>query len=117
MAITHTETITDLIVLNDGTDVVSQVAIKTVSVDDSDPSNLTQTFCDTYKVDTSGGTSAAGFVAYGSLTEDIVKGWIADEPAVSERKARKALAEELINSIKNPPKLPEINKALPWTTN
>ena len=43
MAITHTETITDLIVLNDETDVVSQVAIKTVSVDDSDPSNLTLT--------------------------------------------------------------------------
>ena len=113
MAITHTETITDLIVLNDGTDVVSQVAIKTVSVDDSDPSNLTQTNYDTYIVDSSGGTSAAGFVAYGSLTEDIVKGWIADELAASNTKT---LAEESINSIKNPPKLPEISKALPWTT-
>ena len=113
MTITHTETVTDLIVLNDGTDVVSQVAIKTVSVDDSDPSNLTQTNYDCFDIDTSGGTSAAGFVAYGSLTEDIVKGWIADELAASNTKT---LAEESINSIKNPPKLPEISKALPWTT-
>ena len=114
MAITHTETVTALTVLNDGTDVVSVIDITTVSVDDSDPSNLTQTFYDTYIVDSSGGTSAAGFVAYGSLTEDIVKGWIADELAASDTKKR---AEESINSIKNPPKLPEISKTLPWTTN
>ena len=44
MAITHTETVTDLTVLNDGTDVVSIINITTVSVDDSDPSNLTRTF-------------------------------------------------------------------------
>jgi len=111
MAITHTETVIDLIVLNDGTDVVSQVAIKTVSVDDSDPSNLTQTNYDTYIVDSSGGTSASGFVAYGSLSETVVKGWIADELAVSNTKT---LAEAWINSIKNPPTLPEVNKPLPW---
>ena len=111
MAITHTETVIDLIVLNDGTDVVSQVAIKTVSVDDSDPSNLTQTNYDTYIIDSSGGTSAAGFVAYGSLTEDVVKGWIADELAASNTKT---LVEEWVNSVKNPPTPAEVNKALPW---
>ena len=111
MAITHTETVIDLIVLNDGTDVVSQVAIKTVSVDDSDPSNLTQTNYDTYIIDSSGGTSAVGFVAYGSLSETVVKSWIADELAASNTKT---LAEESINSIKNPPTLAEVNKALPW---
>ena len=111
MAITHTETVTKLTVLNDGTDVVSVIDITTVSVDDSDPSNLTQTFYDTYKVDTSGGTSAAGVVAYGSLTEDIVKGWIADELAASERKA---LAEAWIEEKKNPPTPPEVSKTLPW---
>ena len=111
MAITHTETVIDLIVLNDGTDVVSQVAIKTVSVDDSDPSNLTQTNYDTYIIDSSGGTSAAGFVAYNSLTEDIVKGWIADELAASNAKAN---AEAWIGSKKNPPTPAEVNKALPW---
>ena len=109
MAITHTETVTDLIVLNDGTDVVSQVAIKTVSVDDSDPSNLTQTNYDCFVIDSSGGTSAAGFVPYGSLTEDTVKGWLATQ--IAERKTQ---AEEWINLAKNPPTPPEISKALPW---
>ena len=52
MAITHTETVSNLTVLNDGTDVVSQVEIKTVSVDDSDPSTLTKTSYDNYTVDT-----------------------------------------------------------------
>ena len=111
MAITHTETVTSLTVLNDGTDVVSIIDITTVSVDDSDPSNLTRTFYDTYKVDTSGGASAAGFVAYGSLTEDVVKGWIADELAASERKA---LAVAWIEELKNPPTPTEVSKALPW---
>tara|TARA_Y100000768_G_scaffold103004_1_gene75288 strand:+ start:173 stop:511 length:339 start_codon:yes stop_codon:yes gene_type:complete len=111
MAITHTETVIDLIVLNDGTDVVSQVAIKTVSVDDSDPSNLTQTNYDTYIVDSSGGTSAAGFVAYGSLSETVVKSWIADELAAGNTKT---LAEAWIESKKNPPTPPEVNKILPW---
>ena len=111
MAITHTETVTNLTVLNDGTDLVSVIDITTVSVDDSDPSNLTRTFYDTYKVDTSGGTSAAGFVAYGSLTEDIVKSWIADELASS---TRKALAVAWIENKKNPPKPLEVSKTLPW---
>ena len=111
MAITHTQTVSNLTVLNDGTDVVSQVEIKTVSVDDSDPSNLTKTSYDIYEVDSSGGTSAAGFVAYNSLTEDIVKGWIADELAASNIKT---LAEEWINSIKTPPTPTEVNKPLPW---
>ena len=111
MAITHTETVTDLIVLNDGTDVVSQVAIKTVSVDDSDPSNLTQTNYDCFDIDSSGGTSAAGFVVYGSLTETVVKSWIVDELAASDTKTN---AEAWINSIKNPPTPAEVNKPLPW---
>ena len=111
MAITHNVDILKLTVLNDGTDVVSIIDITTVSVDDSDPSNLTRTFYDTYKVDTSGGASAAGFVAYGSLTEDVVKGWISAELAASERKA---LAEAWIEDKKNPPTPPEVSKALPW---
>ena len=109
MAITHTETVNKLTVLNDGTDVVSIIDITTVSVDDSDPSNLTRTFYDTYKVDTSGGASAAGFVPYGSLTEDTVKGWLATQ--IAERKTQ---AEEWINLAKNPPTPPEVSKALPW---
>ena len=111
MAITHTETVSDLIVLNDGTDVVSQVAIKTVSVDDSDPLNLTKITNDSYFVNTSGGTSATGFVAYGSLTETVVKSWIGDELAASDTKTN---AEAWIESKKNPPAPAEVNKTLPW---
>jgi len=112
MAITHTETVTGLIVVNDGTDVVSQVAIKIVSVDDSDPSKLTKTTSDTYFVDAEGGTGASGFIAYDSLSEDVVKGWIADQLAASTIKAK---AEAWIESKKNPPKPPEVKKpTLPW---
>ena len=111
MAITHTQTVSNLAVLNDGTDVVSQVEIKTVSVDDSDPSTLTKTSYDNYNIDTSGGTGASGFVAFGSLSETVVKNWIADELTRSNTKTN---AESWINSIKNPPTPPEKDKALPW---
>ena len=111
MAITHTETVSNLIVLNDGTDVVSEVTIKTVSVDDSDPSTLTQTSYDNYTVDTSGGTGASGFVAFGSLSETVVKNWIADELAKSNTKIN---AEAWINSVKTPPVPTEVSKPLPF---
>tara|TARA_B100001250_G_C19660028_1_gene726620 strand:+ start:564 stop:905 length:342 start_codon:yes stop_codon:yes gene_type:complete len=113
MAITHTETINNLIVINDGTgtDLVSQVIIKTVSVDDSDPPNLTQTNLDNYRLDTSGGTSAAGFVAYDSLTDTVVKNWISTELAESNTKTN---AENTINAIKSPPTPIEVDKTLPW---
>ena len=111
MAITHTETVSNLTVLNNGTDVVSEVQIKTVSVDDSDPANLTQTTYDSYEVDTSGGTSASGFVAFGSLSETVVKNWISTELAKSNTKTN---AESWINSVKTPPTPSEVNKPLPW---
>ena len=111
MAITHTETVSNLTVLNDGTDVVSEVTIKTVSVDDSNPSTLTQTSEETFQVDTSGGTGASGFVAYGSLSETVVKNWIADELAKSSVKTN---AESWINSVKTPPTPTEVSKPLPF---
>ena len=111
MAITHTQTVTNLTVLNDGTDVVSEVTIKTVSVDDSDPSTLTIQNEENFNVDTSGGTSASGFVSFGSLSETVVKNWIADELAKSNTKTN---AEAWINSVKTPPTPVETDKALPW---
>ncbi len=109
MAITHTETVHKMTVVNDGTDVVSHIIVEIFSVDDSDPVRLKRTSRVIKDVDTSGGTSAAGFVSYGSLTEDAVKGWLATEIAES-----KAKAEEWIDSLKNPPAPPEVSKALPW---
>ena len=109
MAITHTETVHKMTVLNDGTDVVSHIDIEIFSVDDSDPVRLKRTSHVIADVDTSGGISAAGFVPYGSLTEDAVKSWLAAEIAESKTKA-----EEWINLVKNPPTPPEVSKALPW---
>ena len=109
MAITHTETVHKMSVLNDGTDVVAHIDIEVFSVDDSDPVKLNQTSHVIVDVDTSGGTSAAGFVPYGSLTEDTVKGWLATQ--IAERKTQ---AEEWINLVKNPPAPPEVSKTLPW---
>jgi len=111
MAITHTQTVSNLTVLNDGTDVVSEVTIKTVSVDDSDPSTLTTQSEETFLVDSSGGTGASGFVAFGSLSDTVVKNWIADELAASNTKTN---AESWINSVKTPPTPTEVSKALPW---
>ena len=111
MAITHTQTVSNLTVLNDGTDVVSEVTIKTVSVDDSNPSVLTQTSEENFPVDSSGGTSASGFVAFGSLSETVVKNWIADELAKSNVKIN---AEAWIESVKNPPAPTEVSKPLPF---
>ena len=112
MAITHTETVSNLTVLNNGSDVVSEVEIKTVSVDDSDPTNLTQTNIETFRVDTTGiTTSTSGFVAFGSLSETVVKNWISTELSKSNIKIN---AEAWINSIKSPPTPSEVNKPLPW---
>tara|TARA_B100000945_G_scaffold3416_1_gene2877 strand:+ start:4685 stop:5020 length:336 start_codon:yes stop_codon:yes gene_type:complete len=111
MAITHTTNILKLIVLNDGTDVVSVIDVEITSVDDSDPSNLTYTTYDTFEIDTSGGTSAAGFVPYSSLTETDIQNWISTKLAESKMIAN---AEAWIERKKNPPIPAKVSKALPW---
>ena len=111
MAITVTKTVTGLTILNNADNIVSEVEVTTKSVDDSDPSTLTQTSYDNYTVDSSGGTGASGFVAFGSLSDTVVKNWIADELAASNTKTN---AEAWINSVKTPPTPTEVTKALPW---
>tara|TARA_Y100001970_G_scaffold208291_1_gene253803 strand:+ start:1575 stop:1910 length:336 start_codon:yes stop_codon:yes gene_type:complete len=111
MAITHNVNVIKLTVINDGEDVVSEIDVEIVSVDDSDPSNLTRTSYDRFVIDTSGGTSAAGFVSYDSLSEDVVKGWISTELAASKMITN---AEKWIESKKNPPTPIKVSKTLPW---
>ena len=111
MAITHTANILKLIVLNDGTDLVSVIDVEIVSVDDSDPSNLTRTSYDSFEIDTSGGTSAAGFVPYGSLTENDIQNWISTKLAASRMITN---AEAWIERKKNPPTPARVSKTLPW---
>lgn len=113
MAITHTQTVTNLTILNNADNIVSEVTVKTTSVDDSDPSTLTIQGEESFDLDTSGGTGASGFVAYDSLTQDTVLNWtpVKDGLASSNTKINH---EAWIESVKNPPTPPQVDKALPW---
>ena len=111
MAITHTETVHKMSVLNDGTDVVAHIDIEVFSVDDSDPVKLKYTSHVIADVDTSGGISASGFVPYGSLTENDIQNWISTKLAASRMITN---AEKWINNKKNPPIPARVSKALPW---
>jgi len=113
MAITHTQTVSALTILNTSDNIVSEVSVKTVSVDDSDPSTLTIENEESFELDTSGGTSASGFVAYASLTQDTVLNWapVKDGLAASNTKVNH---ESWINSVKTPPTPTHVDKALPW---
>ena len=111
MAITVTKTVTALQILNNADNIVSEVEVTVKSVDDSDPSTLTIEGTENYELDTSGGTGASGFVANGSLSETVIKGWVADELAASNTKIN---AESWINSVKSPPTPAEASKALPF---
>ena len=113
MAITHTQTVSALTILNTSDNIVSEVSVKTVSVDDSDPSTLTIENEESFELDTSGGTGASGFVAYASLTQDTVLNWtpVKDGLASSNTKINH---EAWIESVKNPPTPPQVDKALPW---
>ena len=113
MAITHTQTVTNLTILNNADNIVSEVSVKTTSVDDSDPSTLTIDNEESFQVDTSGGTGASGFVAYASLTQDTILNWtpVKDGLASSNTKINH---EAWIESVKSPPTPEKVDKALPW---
>ena len=113
MAITHTQTVTGLTIVNNSDNIVSEVSVKTVSVDDSDPSTLTIEGEDSFEVDTSGGTGASGFVAYESLTQSTILAWtpVADGLAASNTKTNH---ESWINSVKTPPTPTHVQKDLPF---
>ena len=113
MAITHTQTVVGLTIVNNSDNIVSEVSVKTVSVDDSDPSTLTIEGEESFELDTSGGTSASGFVAYDSLTQSTVLNWapVKDGLAASNTKINH---EAWINSVKTPPTPTHVQKDLPW---
>jgi len=113
MAITHTQTVSDLTILNNADNIVSEVRVKTVSVDDSNPSVLTIESEENFKVETSGGTGASGFVAYDSLTQAAILTWtpVVDGLTASNTKINH---ESWIESVKNPPAPAEVSKPLPF---
>ena len=113
MAITVTKTVTGLTILNNADNIVSEVEVTTKSVDDSDPSVLTIEGMESFKVDTSGGTGASGFVAYDSLTQSAILAWtpVADGLSRSNTEINQAA---WIESVKNPPAPATVNEALPF---
>jgi len=112
MAITHTETITLMEVLNANTDnIVSKAVVRTVSTDDADIKYTTQK-TEAFPISTSGiTTSTAGFVAYEDLTESTVLGWIATPLANSKVKENNEKIIARMIEIDNPT---SVDKALPW---
>ena len=113
MAITHTQTVSGLTILNNADNIVSSVNVKTVSVDDSNPETLTIENEESFDLDTSGGTGAEGFVAYDSLTQEKVLAWTPVTEGLSSSNT-KVNHESWIESVKNPPAPAEVDKALPW---
>jgi len=114
MAITHTQTVTGLTIVNNSDNIVSEVIVKTVSVDDSDPSTLTIEGDDNIGITTEGvTTSTAGFVAYESLTQDTILNWTEVKDALDNSNT-KINQESWINSVKTPPTPTHVDKALPF---
>ena len=114
MAITHTSKVTNLRILNNSDNIISEVEVTTKSVDDSNPSELTIEAEETYDVDTSGGTSAVGFTTFSNLTEEKVLTWITSDPKRSRKNDKiKLRHENWISSVKNPPTPPEVDKSIP----
>ena len=112
MAITHTETITLMEVLNANTDnIVSKAVVRTVSTDDADIKYTTQK-TQSFPISTSGiTTSTAGFVAYEDLTESTVFGWISTPLANSKvKETNEKIIARMIASENRTSK----DKALPW---
>ena len=114
MAITHTQTVTGLTIVNSSDNIVSEVIVKTVSVDDSDPTNLTIEGDDNIGITTEGvTTSTAGFVAYESLTQDTILNWT-EVKNYLDTSNTKINQESWINSVKTPPTPTHVDKALPF---
>ena len=114
MAITHTQTVSRLTIVNNSDNIVSEVEVTTKSVDDSDPTNLVIEGSDTIGITTTDITpSTAGFVAYESLTQDTILNWteVKDELDKSNTKINQ---ESWINSVKTPPTPTHVDKALPF---
>ena len=115
MAIQHSRTITNLEVLNSGdTDVVCRVEVEFTSYDDSNQEETTINSNETYDLSTEDRSSSSeGWVAFESLTVEVIEGWLGSELTDSETRTQ-AGHTAWINSVLTPPAPPTVHKALPW---
>ena len=114
MALTHTKTVTNLIILNNNDKIVSEIEVTTTSVDDSNPSVLTAKGTDIVTLETTGiTTSTVGFTTFANLTESVILNWDAVKNDLSI--ANTVVTQTAwIESVKNPPTPTHKEEALPW---
>lgn len=115
MAIQHSRIIDSLEVLNSGDqDVVCRVRFRFVSYDDSDQERTTIESGETFDLSTDGRTSSSdGWVAYASLDQATIEGWLGSELTDVETRNQENHTS-WIDSVLNPPTPPTVNKVLPW---
>ena len=114
MAITHTKTVTNLVILNNSDKIVSEIEVTIKSVDDSNPSVLTIEGTNVIRLDTTGiTTSTAGFTTFANLTQSQILGCT---PVVEALAATNTQVNQAawIESVKNPPAPTNVSKALPF---
>ena len=114
MAITHTNTVTLMEVLTaNGDNIVGKVVVNISSSDDSNPSKYKSEGNESFIIPTDGiTTSTSGFVAYESLTESNVLGWISSGISTCKTKRRNESTIARLIAIDNPRTTED--KALPW---
>ena len=114
MAITHTETITKLTIVNNSDNIISDVEVNIKSVDDSNPSVLTIESTEYIGITTEGiTTSTSGFIPYENLDQNTILNWTEVVNGISESYV-KTNHTSWIESVKNPPTLSHVDKELPW---
>tara|TARA_B100001094_G_C17648027_1_gene538241 strand:+ start:205 stop:555 length:351 start_codon:yes stop_codon:yes gene_type:complete len=116
MAISHTETVSHVTILNNSDNIVSDIIIKITSVDDSDPSNLNiAKFTNISFGDSSnltGINTSVGFTTYSNLTENIVLGWVSTNTSLAGLVSTTQMVNEnRLNELKQPEK---VDKEIPW---
>ena len=112
MSLVQTRTIENLQVLNDGNNIVCSVKVKYTSYDDTDQERTTTETIRKFKLETEGVTTETeGFIAFESLTNEVVEGWIGEKLDNNNIHTNQA---SWIDSVLNPPAPRTVNKATPW---
>jgi len=112
MALVQSRTIENLQVLNDGNNIVCSVEVRYTSYDDTDQERTTIESSRNFRLNTEDVTTETeGFVAFESLTAEIVEGWIAEKLNDNNIHTNQAA---WIDSVLNPPAPRTVNKANPW---
>ena len=113
MAITHTNTVSLMEVLTANSDnIVGQVVVNIASSDDSNASKYKWDGSASFVLNTTGiTTSTSGFVAYESLTESTVLGWVSSGISTCQTKTDN---ETRINELIAQDNRTTVDKALPW---